>query len=103
MNGPIGRKGAKMGVETRSTDAKGRVSLPKAFANATVIIEQVSENELRIRKARVIPEDEIRFSEEAPIVLSDRERERFLQALDHPPGPNAALRRLMGGKAGKRG
>ncbi|MGP0070214.1 MAG: DUF1778 domain-containing protein [Isosphaeraceae bacterium] len=89
----------KMGLETRSTDAKGRVILPKAFANATVIIEQVSENELRIRRARVIPEDEFRFSEEVPIVLSDRERERFLQALDHPPKPNDALRRLMAGKA----
>ncbi len=88
-----------MGLETRSTDAKGRVILPKAFANATVIIEQVSENELRIRRARVIPEDEFRFSEEVPIVLSDRERERFLQALDHPPKPNDALRRLMAGKA----
>jgi hypothetical protein len=92
-----------MGLETRSTDAKGRVSLPRAFANATVIIEQVSENELRIRKARVIPEDEIRFSEESPVVLSDEERERFLQALDHPPKPNAALRSLMAGKAKKRG
>ena len=79
-----------MGLETRSTDAKGRVSLPKSFANATVIIEQVNENELRIRKARVIPEDEVPFSEETPIVLSDSERERFLQALDSPPKPNAA-------------
>jgi hypothetical protein len=79
------------------------VSLPKAFANATVIIEQLNENELRIRKARVIPEDEIRFSEEALVGLSDRERERFLQALDQPPKPNAALRRLMAGKAQKRG
>ena len=93
----------KMGLETRSTDAKGRVSLPKTFANATVIIEQVNENELRIRKARVIPEDEIRFSEEAPVVLSDRERERFLRALDRPPKPNAALRRLMAAKVKKRG
>ncbi len=92
-----------MTLETRSTDAKGRVSLPKAFANATVIIEQVSENELRIRKARVIPEDEIRFAEDVPIVLSDRDREQFLQALDHPPQPNAALRRLMAVKARKRG
>lgn len=89
-------------METRSTDAKGRVSLPKAFANATVIIEQLNENELRIRKARVIPEDEIRFSEETPIVLSDRERRRFLDALDNPPKPNAALKRLMSGKTKKR-
>jgi hypothetical protein len=92
-----------MSLETRSTDAKGRVSLPKAFANATVIIEQVSENELRIRKARVIPEDEIRFSEELPIVLSTGERERFLQALDQPPKANTALRRLMAAKVKKRG
>jgi hypothetical protein len=91
-----------MALETRSTDAKGRVSLPKAFANATVIIEHVSENELRIRKARVIPEDEIRVSEEVPIVLSDPERERFLRALDQPPKPNAALRRLMAAKVAKR-
>jgi hypothetical protein len=92
-----------MGLETRSTDAKGRVSLPKAFANATVIIEQVNENELRIRKARVIPEDEIRFAEEARIVLSDHERARLLHALDHPPKPNPTLRRLMTGKDKIRG
>jgi hypothetical protein len=92
-----------MALETRSTDAKGRVSLPKAFANAIVIIEQVNENELRIRKASVIPEDELRFAEETPIILSNRDSEQFFQALDHPPKPNAALRRLMAGKAKKRG
>jgi uncharacterized protein (DUF1778 family) len=91
-----------MGLETRATDAKGRITLPKAFANATIIIEQVSENELRIRKARVIPEDEIRFVEDTPIVLSDRARQQFLRALDHAPKPNAALRHLMAGKAKKR-
>ena len=88
----------KVGLETRSTDAKGRVSLSKAFANATVIIEQVNENELRIRKAQVIPVDEIRFAEETAIVLSDRDREVFLQALDHSSESNAALRQLMAGK-----
>lgn len=92
-----------MSLETRSTDAKGRVSLPKTFANATVVIEQVSDNELRIRKARVIPEDELRFPEETQIALSDRDRKRFLQALENPPKPNPALRRLMAGKAKKRG
>ena len=92
-----------MCLQTRSTDAKGRVSLPKAFANATVIIEQVGENELRIRKARVIPEDEIRFSEEAAVVLSGEDRARFLHALDHPPEPSDALRRLMTRVAGTSG
>jgi len=42
---------AIMTMLTRTTDAKARVSLPKGFANATVIIEQTSATELRIRKA----------------------------------------------------
>jgi len=82
-------------METRTTDAKGRISLPKAFANATVIIEQVSETEVRIRKAPVIPEDEIRFYEESVAPLSDRDRDRFLDLLDYPPAPNEALRRAF--------
>jgi uncharacterized protein (DUF1778 family) len=44
-------------------------------------------------KARFIPEDEIRFREESPLVLSDRDRDRFLELLDNPPKPNAALRK----------
>ena len=90
-----------MDMETRSTDAKGRVCLPKAFANATVIIDQVSDTEIRIRKAVVIPQDEIRFTEETPIVLSDRDRDTFLDLLDNPPDPKSALRKLMAGKAKK--
>ena len=82
-----------MDMETRSTDAKGRVSLPKAFANSMVIIEQVSDTEVRIRKAVVIPEDEVRFYEETATPLSDRDRDRFLDLLDNPPGANAALKR----------
>jgi hypothetical protein len=82
-----------MGLKTRSTDAKGRISLPIAFANATVIIEQLNENELRIRKARVIPVDEIRFSEEVQVVLSDHEW--LVQTLDAPPMRNAAVSRAV--------
>jgi hypothetical protein len=92
-----------MDAETRTTDSKGRVCLPKAFANATVIIEQLSETEVRVRKARVIPEDEIRFREETPLVLSDRDRDRFLRALDNPPKPNAALRRAAARHVKKHG
>ncbi len=80
-------------METRSTDAKGRLSLPKAFANATVIIDQLSETELRIRKAVILPADEIRFAEETATPLSDRDRDRFLELLDKPPKANPALRR----------
>jgi hypothetical protein len=88
---PSQRKYGCMDMETRSTDSKGRISLPKAFANATVIIEQVSDTEVRIRKARVIPEDEVRFYEETAAPLSDRDRDRFLDLLDNPPEPNQAL------------
>jgi hypothetical protein len=90
-----------MEMETRSTDAKGRVCLPKGFANATVIIDQLSETELRVRKAVVIPEDEIRFAEESVSPLSDRDRDRFLELLDNPPKANPALRRAAA-KAAKR-
>ena len=38
-----------------------------------------------------------RFREEEPIVLSDEDRDAFLAALDSPPAPNAALKRLMSG------
>jgi uncharacterized protein (DUF1778 family) len=90
-------------METRSTDAKGRISLPKAFANATVIIEQVSDTEVRIRKAVVIPQDEVRFLEESSLPLSDRDRDRFLDLLDNPPAPNAALKRAFKKQAGQHG
>lgn len=87
-----------MAAETRTTDNKARISLPKAFANCTVLLEQVSDTEIRIRKAKVIPEDEIRFYEETCAPLSDRDRDAFLALLENPPPPNAALRRLMGKK-----
>jgi hypothetical protein len=80
---------------TRITDPKARVSLPKTFASSTVIIEQISENELRIRKARLVPEDELRFREESTSRLSDRDRDRFLALLEKPPAANAALRAAM--------
>lgn len=82
-----------MSTVTRTTDPKARVSLPRAFASTTVIIEQLSDTELRIRKARLVPEDELRFREESPAPLSDRDRDLFLALLDRPPAPNAALRR----------
>ena len=82
-------------MEIRSTDSKGRISLPKRFANATVIIDQVSDSEIRIRKAVVIPEDEVRFYEEATAPLSDTDRNRFLHLLDHPPEPSPALTRAV--------
>ena len=82
-------------TETRTADGKGRITLPKAFAGATLLVEQVSENEVRIRKARVVPEDDVKFPDEAPIRLSPAEWKRFMDALDNPPEPNAAFKKAF--------
>jgi hypothetical protein len=79
----------------KTTDAKGRVCLPKGFANSTIVIEQVSESELRVRKAKVIPVDELEFTEQRVAPLSDRDRDIFLALLDNPPEPNEALREAV--------
>jgi hypothetical protein len=82
-----------MPAETRTTDAKARLVLPKAFANSTVIVEQVSDSELRIRRAKVIAEDELAFPEQSTSPLSDRDRDRFLAILANPPAPTPALKK----------
>ena len=92
-----------MDMETRSTDSKGRIRLPKTFANATVVIDQVSDSEVRIRKAAVISEEEVPFDEETAAPLSDRDRDRFLDLLDHAPAPNAALKRAAERRADRHG
>lgn len=43
---------------TKITDQKGRVLLGGKFANRSVIIESISETEVVIKLARVIPESE---------------------------------------------
>lgn len=43
---------------TKTTDNKGRVVLGSGFANRAVIVEQLSNTELLIKLARVIPESE---------------------------------------------
>ena len=80
---------------TRTTDDKARINLPKEFANSTVLVEKISDTELRIRKARVIAEDDLPFVAEALAPLSDRDRDVFLALLDNPPPPNDALRGLL--------
>lgn len=83
-----------MNPETRTTDAKGRLVLPKAFANATVLVEQVSETEIRVRRAKVIAEDELPFREDSKSApLSDRDRDRFLELLESPPAATPRLKK----------
>jgi hypothetical protein len=42
-----------MGMLTRKTDVKGRLTLPADFANSWVTVERVGD-ELRVRKARSV-------------------------------------------------
>ena len=82
-----------MAVMVRIADNKGRICLP-GFANATVTVEAISANEYRVRRAEVIPVDELRLSEEEmPTRLSKRDARRLLKALENPPRPNAAAKR----------
>jgi hypothetical protein len=77
----------------RTADGKGRVALP-GFANATLVIERVNDSEYRVRKAQVIPEDELRFHEETfPLKLSAKDADHVADALEAPPVPNRAARR----------
>jgi antitoxin component of MazEF toxin-antitoxin module len=54
-----------MFVATRKADRRARIVLPEDFANATVVVERIGANELRLRKkkslkellARVTPEN----------------------------------------------
>lgn len=80
-------------MELQATDAKGRVRLPKGFADSVVIIEQVSDSEIRIRKAVIIPEEEVRFVESFVHPLNDEDRDRFLDLIDNPPSANSSLKR----------
>ena len=79
----------------RTTDAQGQLTLPKGFENATVIIEQVSHSEVRVRRAESSSGEEQPFVEEETAPLSDRDRDRFLELLANPPAPNAALRQAV--------
>jgi len=82
-----------MSTAIKTADSKGRVSLP-GFANATVIVEAIGPNEYRVRKARVVPEDDFHFPEEdMPLKLSARDAKKFLEMMENPPKPNAAARR----------
>jgi GNAT superfamily N-acetyltransferase len=82
-----------MQSETRTTDSKARLVLPKSFANATVIVEQISETEIRVKRAKVVAEDELQFSEETATTLTDRDRDLFIKMLSKPSVPNAALKK----------
>lgn len=81
--------------QTRTADERGRVTLPKGFANATVIVQQINESEVRIRLVSEEKGEQQQFVEEMITPLSNVDRDRFLELLETPPKPNAALKRAM--------
>jgi hypothetical protein len=80
-------------VTPRFTDKKGRLILPARFANSAVLVEEISESELRVRKAVILPEDEMPFAEEHRQPLSDKDRDFVLALLAAPPKANAELKK----------
>jgi uncharacterized protein (DUF1778 family) len=58
-----------------------------------VLIEEVSDTELRIRKAVIVPEDEAPFTEERRTPLMDSDRDFVLALLAAPPEANADLKK----------
>jgi uncharacterized protein (DUF1778 family) len=84
---------AKPAPEIRTVDSKSRLLLPKQFANSTVTFEMLSDTEVVIRKAAVIPEADMPAIEDTLQPLSNEDRDFLLNLLDNPPEPNDVLRR----------
>jgi hypothetical protein len=79
--------------EIRVTDSKARVTLPRSFANCTLLLEVRDDNEIVLRKAKVVPLDQP-DTEPIAIKLSETDWQKFIEALDAPPTPNEALKEL---------
>jgi hypothetical protein len=78
------KEGRLTAEERAEIDAYGRVGC---------LLDLMHSLARRSLNAKGVPEDEVRFLEETPTVLSDRDRDAFLALLDNPPPPNEALRR----------
>ena len=73
--------------EIRVTDSKARLTLPKAFANSTLLVHVVSDVEIVIRRAKVVPlapGGEL-LPDASPAPLSTTDWDLFLKLLDNPP------------------
>lgn len=72
----------------RTVDSKGRVSLGRRFANKPVIIEDLSDTEVKVSLARVIPEREMwlyQNPEAREMVFSALERLKRGEFAENPP------------------
>ncbi len=78
-------------VENQVVDASGRVLLPESFAESTVTVMRISEDEVRICRTSGGTNGDVLFPEETVTVLSNRDRELLLDLLENPPPPTQAL------------
>jgi hypothetical protein len=72
----------------RTADSKGRISLGQRFANKPVIIEDLSDTEVKVSLARVIPEREMwlyQNPEARELVFRGLEQARAGQFAEDPP------------------
>lgn len=76
----------------KTADSKGRISLGQRFANKPVIIEDLSDTEVKISMARVIPEREMwlyQNPEARELVFSALERLKRGEFAENPPDLDA--------------
>ena len=78
---------------TRTADADAQIKLPKKFANAKVMV-QIQPTKTSAPRTRT-GTTKNRFVEESIKRLSDEDRDCFLQLMESPPKPNAALKNAM--------
>lgn len=72
----------------KTVDSKGRLTLGQRFANKPVIIEPISDTEVKVSLARVIPESEMWLYENPEareMVFSAIERLRRGEFAENPP------------------
>jgi hypothetical protein len=81
-------RGAVNSTNVKTTDEKGRVVLSKKFANRTVIVEEVSDTEVLVKLARVIPEREAWLYKNPGALASVRRGLAQLRAGEVSPGPD---------------
>jgi hypothetical protein len=81
-------------TEIRVTDSKARLTLPRGFANATLLLEVRGDNEIVIRKAKVVPIGDMELQPER-ITLSEKGWAAFVEAIENPPKPNSELKKLF--------
>lgn len=83
--------------EVRTTDNKARLTLPKSFANSTLLVEIVSDVEIVIRRARVVPLSPggEPAADSSPGPLSAADWELFLAVLDRPASVPEPLKKAI--------